>query len=351
MKILIDGRLISDKETGISRYSEELLKIYIDIYGKENITLIVNESSEKNFDGLKVIKTIYYPFNILHFFKFHKLLQTIEFDIYHSMFYSNSFFKVKNKIYITTVHDLMYKLVPNFFRKNSFVNKLAIFYFDVIVKRSLANSDIIIAVSKATQNDIMNVYQKKSIVITEGINDLTTTDEKLEIDEKEIVKNDYFLYVGNNRPHKNLDFLKECYLSSNTTKKLIIVGHKGNNIKEIDKNIIYTGYINDFTLKLLYKNSSAFVFPSLYEGFGLPILEAISLDTLVLSSNAGSLSEFGEYNIKYFNPYKKEELISLMNNIDNFTFDTKAKDYLLNQYNWDIVKEQIKNLYKEYINV
>ena len=351
MKILIDGRLISDKQTGISRYTEELLKIYIDLHGKENIILIINESSEKNFDGLKVIKTMYYPFNILHFFKFHKLLQTIEFDIYHSTFYSNSFFKVKNKIYITTVHDLMYKLVPNFFRKNSFVNKLAIYYFDFVVKRSLANSDIIIAVSKATQNDIMKVYQKKSIVITEGINDLTTTDERLEIDEKEIVKNDYFLYVGNNRPHKNLDFLKECYLSSNTTKKLIIVGHKGNNIKEIDKNIIYTGYINDFTLKLLYKNSSAFVFPSLYEGFGLPILEAISLDTLVLSSNAGSLSEFGEYNIKYFNPYKKEELISLMNNIDNFTFDTKAKNYLLNQYNWDIVKEQIKNLYKEYINV
>ncbi len=294
---------------------------------------------------------MYYPFNILHFFKFHKFLQTIEFDVYHSMFYSNSFFKVKNKIYIITVHDLMYKLVPGFFRKNGFVNKLAILYFDLIVKRSLANSDIIISVSKATQNDIMKVYKKTSLVITEGINDLTTADERTEIDEKNIIKNDYFLYVGNNRPHKNLDFLKNCYLTSETTKKLVIVGHRGIDIKKNDKNIIYTGYINDFTLKFLYQNSSAFVFPSLYEGFGLPVLEAINFDTLVLSSNAGSLSEFGEYNIKYFNPYKKEELISLMNNIDNFTFDTKVKYYLLNQYNWDIVKEQIKNLYKEKINV
>jgi len=83
----------------------------------------------------------------------------------------------------------------------------------------------------------------------------------------------------------------------------------------------------------------------------LPVLEAINLDTLVLCSSLGSLSEFGEYDIKYFNPYNKEELIGLMNNIDNFSFSQKDKKYLLDKYNWNVVKKQIKNLYKDYIDV
>jgi hypothetical protein len=96
----------------------------------------------------------------MNFIKFHKLLKTIEFDVYHSMFYSNSFFKIKNKIYITTVHDLMYKLVPNFFKQNNFLNNLAIFYFDFIVKISLKNSDYIISISETTKDDVKKVFKK-----------------------------------------------------------------------------------------------------------------------------------------------------------------------------------------------
>jgi len=351
MKILIDGRLISDKETGISRYTEELLKIYIDLFGKENIVLLVNENLKKSYDNIEVIKTSYYPFNIIHFLKFHQFLKNIEFDIYHSMFYANSFFKLKNKVYITTVHDLMYKLLPNFFRKNYFVNKLAIYYFDFIVKKSLKNSDFIISVSKATQNDILNLYKKESIVITEGINELKTKDTTLEIDEKYIKKGDYFLYVGNNRPHKNVDFLKNVYLASSTRKKLIIVGHKGLNVKVDNKEILYTGYINDYTLKKLYENCAAFIFPSLYEGFGLPVLEAINLNAIVLSSNRGALKEFGEYNIHYFDPESKDSLLRLINNVDSFTFDIAKKQELLGKYNWNVVKDQIKTFYREKLNV
>lgn len=351
MKILIDGRLMTDKQTGISRYTEELLKIYILLFGSENIILIIDKKLEKKFEGIKVIRTNFYPFNLLHFVKFYEFLKTIEFDIYHSMFYSNSFFKIKNKIYITTIHDLMYKLVPNFFYENKLLNKLSIMYFDFIVRRSLKNSDFIISVSKATQSDLLKIYNRNSIVITEGFNTLDSNDGKLEIDENIIQSNKYFLYVGNKRPHKNIDFLKKCYLNSYTGKKLVIVGHRGINISVNKKEIIYTGYINDHTLKYLYENASAFVFPSLYEGFGLPILESINCNTLVFSSNYGSLKEFGEYNIKYFDPNKEEELIELMNNIDRFKSDINKKNELLSKYNWKIVEEQLNNFYKENIYV
>ena len=347
MKILIDGRLISDNETGISRYSEKLLEIYKEIFGTENIILIVNKNLKKTFTDIKVIKTELYPFNLMHFMQFHKLLKTIEFDVYHSMFYANSFFKVKNKIYISTVHDLMYSVVPNFFRNNMLLNQLAIWYFDFIVKRSLKNSDFIVAISETTQKDIKNVFGLKSVVITEGINELHSDNEKLEIDTSQLKTKEFFLYVGNNRPHKNVEFLKSCYIKSSSSKKLVIVGHKGENISFDDKEIIYTGYINDFTLKYLYSNASAFVFPSLYEGFGLPILEAIYLDTLVLSSNCGSLAEFGEYNIQYFDPEKEESLIELLENIDNTKFDYHKQKILHDRFNWNVVKNQLLKFYKE----
>jgi len=349
LKILIDGRLISDKETGISRYSEELLKIYIDLFGAENISLIVDEKLKKQFSNIKVYKTSLYPFSIKDFFIFHKFLKNIDFDVYHSMFYSNSFFKLKNKIYITTVHDLMYKLVPNFFSKNRIKNRLAVFYFDFIVKRSLKNSDIVITISQSTKNDLEKYYKTPSIVITEGFNELISEENNLEIETNLIKPKEYFLYVGNNRPHKNIEFLKKCYLKANTDKKLIIVGHKGENIKEGNKEILYTGYINDYTLRYLYKNAAAFVFPSLYEGFGLPILEAINLNTLVFSSDRGSLKEFGENNIYYFNPVDEDSLIELLEKVEEMQFDNSKKDILLNKFNWNVVKKQIDDLYKKLI--
>jgi len=347
LKILIDGRLIADRETGISRYTEELLKIYIDLFDEKNIILLLDRNLKKEFKGIKVVKTELYPFNIVDFMKFRNLLKTIDFNVYHSMFYSNSFFKLKDKIYITTVHDLMYKLVPNFFKKNNLLNKLAMVYFDFIVKKSLKNSDFVVSVSNTTKDDVKKVFEKDSIVITEGINELKTIDMTLKIDKKVIKSNEYFLYVGNNRPHKNVDFLKKCYLEDNTNKKLVIVGHKGERECINNKDIIYIGYINDFTLKYLYENASAFVFPSLYEGFGLPILEAINLNTLVLSSNNGSLREFGEYNIQYFNPKIEESLVNLIEDIDNMEFDYLMKEELLSRFNWNTVKYQLEKFYKE----
>ena len=349
MKILIDGRLLSDKETGISRYTENLINIYIDLFGRKNIILIIPANLKKTFDDIQIIKTDLYPFNIYDFIRFHRFLEKIDFDVYHSMFYSNSFFKLKDKIYITTVHDLMYKIVPKFFYENKIKNFLATCYFDFIVYKSLKNSDFIISVSQTTKNDIKQLFNKDSIVIIEGVNKLKINENELQIDINIIKSKQYFLYVGNNRPHKNIKFLKECYLKSKTDKKLVIVGHKGKNLQIGNKEIIYTGFINDFTLKYLYENAIVFVFPSLYEGFGLPILEAINFNTFVFSSNGGALKEFGNYNIEYFAPNKGEDLINLLNNADNFVFDKNKKYKLLSKYNWNETKKQIQNFYQEFL--
>jgi len=339
MKILLDGRLISEEKTGISIYSEEILNIYISLFGKENIALIINSDLKKNYDDITVYRTRLKPFNFVHFIYFYRKLKLLQYDIYHSPFYSNSFFKDNRKIYITTVHDLMYRVVPDFFSKIFILNKLGRFYYDLIVKRSLNNTNYILTISEASKKDIKYLFGLESYLITEGVNFLDSDEEIISID---LEKYKYFLYVGNNRLHKNIEFLLDCYMKSKTNKKLVLVGHSGESKYIGNKGIVYKGYVNDATLNFLYKNAAAFIFPSLYEGFGLPILEAINSDTIVLSSNAGALSEFGNCNIYYFNPHKKEELITLIDTIDKYEFDEQKKTLLLSKFSWRKTKIQLR---------
>ncbi|MGL4864058.1 MAG: glycosyltransferase family 4 protein [Clostridium sp.] len=341
MKILLDGRLISDKPTGISRYSREMVKIYQNYYGYENVEVVINEDlKEKTF---KYIKTELKPFNMIDFFKFQKFLEKIDAEMYHTLYYSNSFFKDKTKIYITTVHDLMYKLVPEFFSKNKFINFLGIKYYDFFVKKSLKNSDIIVSVSEVTKDDVKKIYEYDSIVIPEGINIVSVEDKDVES-----LKNlKFFLYVGNSRPNKNLKFLLDVFLISNTEYKLVLVGNN-NNLQINDSRIRTLGFVSDEELSWLYKNCEAFIFPSLYEGFGLPVLEAIEKGSKVYCSTGGSLKEFSEKLVKKFDPYKQDELRYLLENTDKINFNKKEQLEELKKYDWKNIEFLIqKNLFQK----
>ena len=132
------------------------------------------------------------------------------------------------------------------------------------------------------------------------------------------------MYVGNIKPHKNLITLLKAYSLLNSETKtqynIVIVGKKEGFITKensifnyIDKHnikdkVFFTGYIHDNQVPQVYKNASLFVFPSLYEGFGLPILEAMCCDIPVISSDAASLKEVGENAVEYFSPLNEKQL-------------------------------------------
>ena len=343
MKYLIDGRLISNKHTGISRYTIEIVKSYIDRYGYNNVIVITNFDIKDSF--FQKIETKYKPYNLLHFFLYHIFLLKIEFDIYHSTYYANSFFKLKTKKYITTVHDLMYCCNFGFFSKYLIINKLGILYYNFIVRRSLKNSDLVISVSKTTQSDVKKFFNKNSEIVGEGINILNSDYIKLTRFHN-LNKNDYFFYVGNLRRHKNVKFLINCYLQSNTNKKLVISGDYNKNEIAINANIIYLGYVTDVELSFLYGNCAAFIFPSLYEGFGLPILEALSYNAKVFSSNAGALSEFPSDIVYFFDPFEERSLIQLIESVDLITIDFKKIKEFLSLNSWDQILIKIHSLIK-----
>lgn len=331
MKILLDGRLISDKPTGISRYSRELVKIYQNNYGYENVEVIINEDlKEKPF---KYIKTELKPFSILHFFKFHKFLEKIEANVYHSLYHNNSFFKDKTKKYITTFHDIGHKILKGKIHHNPYKDFLVKMAIEVIIRRTLKNSDIVVSVSETTKEDIKNIYKYDSVVIPEGINVIQVKDKEVE----KLKDMKFFLYVGNSRPNKNLKFLIETFLDSRTDYKLVLVGNN-NNLQINDSRIKALGFVSDEELSWLYKNCEAFIFPSLYEGFGLPVLEAIYKGSKVYCSTGGSLKEFSEKLVKKFDPYDEYELRHLLENTDKIVFDKEKQLDELKKYTWENIE-------------
>lgn len=330
MKILLDGRLISDKPTGISRYSRELVKIYQNNYG-QNVEVIINEDlKEKPF---KYIKTELKPFSILHFLKFHKFLEKIEANVYHSLYHNNSFFKDKTKKYITTFHDIGHKILKGKIHHNPYKDFLVKMAIEVIIRRTLKNSDIVVSVSETTKEDIKNIYKYDSVVIPEGINVIQVKDKEVE----KLKDMKFFLYVGNSRPNKNLKFLIETFLDSRTDYKLVLVGNN-NNLQINDSRIKALGFVSDEELSWLYKNCEAFIFPSLYEGFGLPVLEAIYKGSKVYCSTGGSLKEFSEKLVKKFDPYDEYELRHLLENTDKIVFDKEKQLDELKKYTWENIE-------------
>ncbi|PQJ91723.1 glycosyltransferase family 4 protein [Photobacterium phosphoreum] len=339
--IILDCRLVAESETGISRFSIENANRFVEKFGKDKILLLVNKKNDKLIGTQKVTK--FKPFNIIHFFIFSFFIYIINPEKYISFHYSGLWFKRDRTQCFITVHDLMYRIVDDFF-KPGFQRLIGVRYYDFIVKYSLLSSDNVFSVSQTTKDDLLSMFICNSIICSEGINDLFS---KISIDGE--VSNDkfgseYFLYVGNGRPHKGIsEFLcaYKTYIKVGGERKLILVG-SGHNI--VSDGVTCTGVVSDKELYFLYKNAYAFVFPSKYEGFGLPILEAINSGTIVYCNDIPAFKEFNSDNIYYFDINNVESITNLL--FENHLFDDIDSKVFLSKYNWnntfEIIYEEIQ---------
>jgi glycosyltransferase involved in cell wall biosynthesis len=287
------------------------------------------------YENVCVVK--YKPFNILDFVGFYFYIKRRTWQIFHSTSYSGLLLKIPGRITIITVHDLTYKLIKNYFSESRFLNELAKVVFDFIVDNSIKNANVIIAVSKTTSQDVMRIYRRVSLIVPEGINLLPQTTIALsDFKRLGLERKRYFLYVGNLRKNKNIPFMINCFIKSNSPHKLVIAG--SNSQVDIDKNpkasnVQFIGYVTDEELKELYQNCIAFVFPSTYEGFGLPVLEALNNGAAVLCSNGGALREFSSTIVNFFDPHNPDSLIKLFKQ-ESFEVDRMLILKELNRYNW-----------------
>lgn len=322
---LLDCRLYSKNPTGISRFTVELIE-YLNVKRNVNLVLLIYPWQKSYFPSHELVITRCSPFRILDVIKLSFTLCFHKIDFLFSPFYSSVFLNYNFKK-ICCVMDLTYKLLPQYFSKNRFINYCKVKYLDFIVYFSLYNSSIIFSISKSTIIDLKNTFGFNSYLLYLGVNKLHSN---LEISNKfNLTSNNYYLYVGNNRINKNLDFLISTHSKSNTDKKLVIAGSK----VKVKKNIINITNPSDSELNYLYKNCFCFVFPSTYEGFGLPVLEALHFNKPVLLSSSSSLTEFSYFNLNYFSPYISSELLEYFNH--EYLIQQPSNIHKLSKFSWN----------------
>jgi glycosyltransferase involved in cell wall biosynthesis len=204
---------------------------------------------------------------------------------------------------VITVHDLTPILFPHTFSIAS------VLLHKILLKRTLYGADKIITDSKSTKNDLINYFEisdEKIKVIPLGVDEKFKPMDPEKVVEFKINHNldfPFLLYVGTLEPRKNIPTLIKAFSklkSRNLNYKLVIAGKKGwkyntifNTIDDLNlqNDVVFTGYISDDDLPLLYNAADVFVYPSIYEGFGLPPLEAMACGTPVITSNTSSLPE------------------------------------------------------------
>jgi len=197
--------------------------------------------------------------------------------------------------------------------------------FKKVTEMAAEKSDKIITISQSTKKDLvktLNIDKNKIEVIYPGLNQFLEISSKLPFN---LVPKSYILSVGTLEPRKNLKNLFLAYEMLNPDMQnkypLIIVGAKGWNIdKDLEnikknKNIIFTDYVNDQILAKLYKEAKVFVYPSLYEGFGFPITEAMQFGTPVITSNLSSMPEAGGEAAMYIDPEDPKLILETMQRV------------------------------------
>lgn len=244
---------------------------------------------------------------------------------------------IKSKYKAVTIHDLTFVHHPELVEDKNLA------HLRRVVPRSIRKADLVLTVSEVIKAEIIKVFRKPtgSIVVAPG-----TPDERFfEKSHREIHNRytiptkDYVLFVGNIEPRKNLPVLVKAFsqlpAQSLQNLSLVIAGGVGwkseaslATIKAAGSNginIVQTGYVDGDDQTALYQNARLFVLPSLYEGFGMPILEAFASGTPVIASAIPVLKEVGDEAALFFDPKNADELTALMSSVLD---DTKISERL-----------------------
>lgn len=257
---------------------------------------------------------------------------------------------------VISVMDVSYLHFPDTFAKKD------LYQLETWTKYSVENAKKVFTISIASKNDIMKFYKKTDtdVVVTHlGIKEIEAESTKKtmeEIQKKYNVGQNYFLFVGTLQPRKNITRLIEAFSllkQKQADLKLVIVGRKGWKFDEIlaapdtygvRDSVLFLDFVPDEDLPTLYANAVAYVLPSLYEGFGLPVLEAMKYDCPVITSNISSLPEAGGDAALYVNP---EDVQDITVKMEQLLHDTTLRQEMIKKgrvqikkFSWEKTAEE-----------
>lgn len=327
MKIGIDARFFN--ESGVGRYLRNLVKNLqtLDVRNKYFILLLKKDYDQfKETKNFKKILADFRWYGFAEQFKLPRLLKQLNLDLVHFPHFNVPVFY--NGKYVVTIHDLIHQhhRLSRATMLNPFAFKIKQIGYRKVFKAAISKSQKILVPSKSVQQLLTsewNVDRKKIIVTPEAVDnyilktaDKIRRDECIKILNKYEIRRPYLFYVGNAHPHKNVEGLIRAFLKLRqkySHLELALSGYDHYFWQRLEKEnqhegIIYTGYVSDEELVALYKGAEVFVMPSLEEGFGIPILEAMACSCPVVTSNTASLPEVGGEACLYFDPTSVDDM-------------------------------------------
>ena len=286
-----------------------------------------------------------------------KRLKEQDFDVFHPTYYDPYFLKhLVNKYYVLTIYDMIHEKFPDNFDKYDLTGSR---------KKLLAeNAKQIITISGNTKKDIVKYLDipKDKIQVIYLANALSRVKKTDSSNISVFIKlpKHYLLFIGNRSGYKNFTFLiKALFPVLKTNENLHIVCAGGGYFSDSEKNLIRKMNMvtrvhhypaDDATLQHLYKNAYAFIFPSLYEGFGIPVLEAFSCGCPAVLSNTSSLPEVGGDSALYFDSFNTN---SLTNAVERILSDETLRKNLITKgcersklFSWEKTAAMTKKVYE-----
>tara|TARA_B100002052_G_C15880969_1_gene599235 strand:+ start:1395 stop:2489 length:1095 start_codon:yes stop_codon:yes gene_type:complete len=334
LKIGFDAKRAFHNLTGLGNYSRSVINSISDTQPKSKLYLFTTSIKKNIFNPTNQNIQIIEPRKFINknywrLKSVNRELENLNINIFHGL--SNEIPFGINKKSVVTIHDLLFLKYPKYY--NCFDRKIYAFKS----KYACEKSSQIIATSNQTKQDIVNYFnvdEKKIKVIYQSChNDFIKCEEneKLISELKEELCAPYILYVGSIEERKNLLFLLQA-LSHMKDVKLICVGKKTKYYRKVQEFIFKNNLINRVSflnikdnrkLSLIYQKSRGLIFPSIDEGFGIPIIEAMYSKVPVITSNKSIFKEIAGANSYFF---EQNKLDSLIEEINKIWHDSKDRD-------------------------
>ncbi len=322
--IVIDARVVVQNQShGIARYTDELIRNLKNIPSPFDFTLLVNANSpflnQTWPDNIKfrVLRTSW--INFLGQIELLYHLNQLKPDLFHSPSFIVPL--LSSVPLVTTIHDLNHVVLSENY---SIFHRL---YYSVLLARKIKRSKAVITVSSFSKQEIVNFFQVKSEhvkVIHNGISEKFQNpprrgDSALEAVLKRYeLPAEYILSIGNKKPHKNIVRLVEAWAKSSINLPLVLLSDFDNRLLEIAEashkkhNLHFLRFVPNDALPSIYSGAKLFVYPSIYEGFGFPPLEAAACNVPVVVSNCSSLPEVMRDCAVYIDPSNTDEIAKVL---------------------------------------
>jgi glycosyltransferase involved in cell wall biosynthesis len=371
MRIGIDARFYGPYGKGLGRYTQKLIT-HLEKIDQHNEYFIL--MGQENWDDyqpanphFKKVLADYRWYTLAEQIGMPRIITRLKLDVMHFTHFNVPLF-YRGK-FVVTIHDLILTKYPT--ERATTLGPLLYALkhkgYEVVIKRAIRRAVKIIAVSQYTKQDIINHFHTpaEKIVVT---HEAVDPPQKIDAGGAAVllrlqIRRPYILYVGNVYPHKNAEGLLRAFQSVLRQKpecSLVLVGKEDYFFKRIKQeasnlnlldHVLFPGYVSDADLPYIYAHAALYVFPSFYEGFGLPALEACSYGIPVVSSNASCLPEILGDAAVYFDPHDTDEMAGAMLRVlDDQGIVSKLKLLGLQrvaQFSWEKMAHETLDLYQQ----